>query len=76
MAQISKIEFIEFLDLIWNFFEFVAFPFCTKLGYNCNEIWGTQQKTIHSNYQYSLIIHHVVAYTVTTTQLTFLNIGL
>ncbi len=51
MAQISKIEFIEFLDLIWNCFEFVAFPFCTKLGYNCNEIWGTQQKTIHSNYQ-------------------------
>ncbi len=25
MAQISKIEFIEFLDLIWNCFEFVAF---------------------------------------------------
>jgi len=32
MAHISKFEFIEFLDLIWNCFKFVAFPFCTKLG--------------------------------------------
>ncbi len=32
MAKISKIEFIDFLNLIWNCFEFVSFPFCTKLG--------------------------------------------
>ena len=66
MAQISKLKLLNFLDLIFNCFEFAAFPFCTKLG-QCNENWGTQQKTMHSNYLYSLIVCHVVAYIVTTT---------
>ncbi len=74
MAQISKIAFIKFLVLIWNCFEFVVFPFCTKLG-KCNGIWGTQKKTIHSNCLYSLIICHVVAYIVMTILIYYIPIG-
>ncbi len=53
-SNIKKLSLFYFLDLIWNCFEFVVFPFHTKLG-QYNEILGTQQKTIHSNCLYSLI---------------------